>query len=295
MSYKMQNDQITDIIDNKPFVRVENVGCPICGNRFASRPIKALFGMTAHVAVCNECRIAFQTPRPSPEATLAYMNWRWASSDTYVSNVESQLKRGREQLDLVHTCISPPGSLLDFGAGSGSFVKVALESGWSAHGVERSGAARSNAINRYGVDLFEELPDTQYDVITMWDVVEHLRSPGEMLSGLSKNLKPSGLIFIETGNWENWERVVNGDKWHVYLLDHHFYFSPSSLSRLVSDAGYQDFRLLDVNRKNPGGLGNFRRMPRYTAQCWMAWLKAKMKWGNHGDIHTMIAVARKPG
>jgi SAM-dependent methyltransferase len=290
----MQTDRITDIIDSKTFVRAEHVGCPLCGGNYPSRPIKAQFGMTAHVAICEKDRLAFQTPRPSPEATLAYMNWRWGSDDSYVRDVQAQLGRGRAQLEFVHSHANPPGTLLDFGAGSGSFVKVARDAGWSAEGVERSRTARANALERYDLNLLEELPEKQYDVITLWDVIEHLRAPADMLTTLYANLKPGGQIFIETGNWENWQRVVNGDKWHVYLLDHHFYFSPSSLGKIVSDAGYQDFRLLDVNRKKPGGFGAFKKMPRYTAHSWAAWMNAKLKWGNHGDIVTMIAVARKP-
>lgn len=290
----MQPDKIIDVIDNRSFVRVEHVGCPICNATFASRPIKAQFGMVAHVAACPKCRLAFQTPRPSPEATLAYMNWRWGSSDKYVSDTKGQLARGNEQMGFVQSCISNPATLLDFGAGSGSFVKIARDAGWVAEGVERSEMARKNARTRYGVDLLEELPSREFDVITMWDVIEHLRSPAAMLKTVYNNLRRGGLIFIETGNWENWQRIVNGDKWHVYLLDHHFYFSPSSLSAIVRDAGYEEFHLLNANHCAPGGLASFRKMPRYTIRSWLGWLTAKMRWGAHGDIHTMIAVARKP-
>jgi SAM-dependent methyltransferase len=288
------SDGVFDIIDGKTFVRTDNVGCPLCGTERKSRPIDALFGMKAYVAVCDPCRIAFQTPRPSPEATLAYMNWRWNSADAYVSDVSSQRARGREQLEMIGQYMQKPGTLLDFGAGAGSFVRVARDAGWDAIGVERSDTARSKAKSVYDVSLLEELPDIEYDVITLWDVIEHLRDPEAMLRMLRKNLKPGGLIFVETGNWENWQRVVNGDKWHVYLLDHHFYFSPSSLSRLVANAGYESFSVLDVNRITPGGWGSFRKMPRYTAQSWAGWLRAKQKWPGHGNISTLVAVAQKP-
>jgi SAM-dependent methyltransferase len=250
--------------------------------------------MTAHVAICYPCRVAFQTPRASPEATLAYMNWRWRSHDSYVDDVEAQRARAAMQLRLVKRYCRPPGELLDFGAGSGAFVAYARENGWQAEGVERSNAARDKAHARFGVDLSIDLPDQQFDVITLWDVIEHLRDPGAIVTMLLTALKPGGAIFVETGNWENWQRIANAEKWHVYLLDHQFYFSPSSLAETMTRAGLVDFELLDVNRRPAPGLEHFRRMPRYTLRCWAACLLAWLRWPAHGDISTPVAIARRP-
>jgi hypothetical protein len=100
--------------------------------------------MTAVVSECRRCAIAYQSLRPSPEATLAYMNWRWASQDEYVANIDSQLTRARLQLSFVRQYVQS-GSLLDFGAGSGAFVRVARDGGFDAEGVERSDTAVANA------------------------------------------------------------------------------------------------------------------------------------------------------
>ena len=283
-----------DTIEGVTFRRTEAVACPLCKTERSSREIRVQFGMMAMVAECPPCRLAFQTPRPSPEATLAYMNWRWGSADQYVANREAQLKRGAEQLEFVRRYVAEPASLLDFGAGSGSFVYTAQRAGWQVTGVERSPVARRKALEVYGVDLLEVAPDREFDVITLWDVIEHLRSPEELLRQLRKHLAPGGLIFIETGNWECWLRTVNKEKWSVYLFDHHFYFSPASLARTLQNAGYGSFELLDANRVAPPGLGGIARMPRYASQCWMAYLAAKLRWRGHGDIATLIATARRP-
>jgi SAM-dependent methyltransferase len=255
--------------------------------------LPAGFDMTAHVAICKPCRIAFQTPRASPEATLAYMNWRWRSTDSYVDDVQAQRQRAAMQLGLVERYRKPPATLLDFGAGSGAFVAYAREVGWEAEGVERSDAARDKALSRFDVKLFEDLPDRQFDVITLWDVIEHLRNPGEIVKSLLGCLSLGGLIFVETGNWENWQRIANAEKWHVYLLDHQFYFSPSSLEKTMKRAGCADFELLDINRLATPGLDQFKRMPGYTLRCWVARLQARVKWPDHGNITTLIAVARR--
>ena len=115
------------------------------------------------------------------------MNWRWGSSDQYVADEGAQLGRGREQLDLVRRQITGNVSILDFGAGVGSFVRVARDAGWDAVGVERSGVARRTAEEKYGVVLLENLPQRLFDVITLWDVVEHLRTPKDILAQLYCN------------------------------------------------------------------------------------------------------------
>src|SRR5438874_6485518 len=114
-----------DIIEGQRFPRSAGVKCYLCGRPRESRRIAVSLGMHAMVAECPDCRIAFQSPRPSPEASLAYMNWRWRSTDNYVANRASQMQRAMEQIAYVKQFIDRPIRLLDFGAGSGSFVRAA--------------------------------------------------------------------------------------------------------------------------------------------------------------------------
>lgn len=198
------------------------------------------------------------------------------------------MRRAMKQIAHVRQLVDQPMSLMDFGAGSGSFVRAAIDQGWEATGVERSTAARERAKQFYGVELVERIDENQrFDVITMWDVVEHLRDPREVLSMLLGHLSPNGILFIETGNYENWQRVVERDKWGLYLFDHQFYFSPSSLQQVMQSAGFNGFRLLDCNHARPRVLKNLLR-PAKAARSWMEWMRAKSKWPEHGDMDVMI-------
>jgi SAM-dependent methyltransferase len=240
-----------DIIEGQRFPRSGEVRCYLCGRRQESRRIPVRFGMHAMVAECSNCRIAFQSPRPSPEASLAYMNWRWRSADSYVGSRASQMQRAMRQIAHVKQFVYRPIRLVDFGAGSGSFVRAALDHSWDATGIEQSTSARARAREFYDVKLREELREGRYDVATMWDVVEHLRDPREVLAMVRTYLVRDGLIFIATGNFENWRRVVEKARWTLYLFDHQFYFSPSSLRRVLRDAGCNGFCLLNCNRERP--------------------------------------------
>lgn len=182
-----------DIIEGQLFPRSGITGCYLCGEPGESRLISVNYGMNAMVAECPDCRIAFQSPLPSREASLAYMNWRWRSSDSYVRNRRNQMRRAMTQVGLDKKFMNGPLRLLDFGAGAGSFVRAALNQCWVATGIEQSSSARSRAKDFYNVELLEKPGEEKYDIITMWDFVEHLRDPGEVLVMVGQHLKKDGL------------------------------------------------------------------------------------------------------
>jgi len=284
---------IEDIIDGQRFVRTEAVGCYLCGKTQPSRRIPVAFGLQALVAECPDCRLAFQSPQPSPEASLAYMDWRWKSPDQYVGDRQRQLKRARSQASHVKRFVQGPIRLLDFGAGAGSFVRAALDQGWEATGVEQSTSARARAKEYYEVDLLGSLPDGRFDAITMWDVVEHLRDPRAVLKMLAEHLNPGGFLILETGNFENWKRVAQDDEWSLYLFDHQFYFTPASLRQVLREAGFPGFHLLNRGRSFPPILPWQLLSPSRTWQLWRQWAQAKSQWPEHGDINVMVVAAQR--
>ncbi len=280
-----------DRINGDRYPRLDPIACPLCGRVNDPRPIAARFDMQTSVAECVPCRLAYQTPRPSEEASRAYMNWRWSSGDRYVTDSESKRRAAREKLRQVEAVRSAPGRLLDFGAGSGAFVRASLDGGWDTVGVEQSEAAIARAREYYGVALQSALPDDRFDVITLWDVVEHLRDPIAVLRLLHDRLAEGGMLFLETGNYENWRRVLEGDRWGLYLLDHHFYFTPHSLEIATSQAGFSAFRVLDVDHSAPS-LRRLLTRPRWGMRAWRAYRDAQKAWPGHGDINVMVAVAK---
>lgn len=291
----MLNQTIVDVIEDRDFPRTEEVGCALCGAQQEPRQIAARFGMTAMVAECPACRLAYQTPRPSQEASLAYMNWRWRSSDQYVSDTIEQMRRATQQMAYVQSQVRAPTRLLDFGAGAGSFVRAALDQGWDAIGVEQSASAIERAKQFYNVDLCEMLPDERYEVITLWDVIEHLRDPEALLRQLSEHLTPEGLLFIETGNYESWRRLADGDRWSLYLFDHQYYFTPHSLAQIMRRAGFTDIALLNAHHGRPHlHPKHLLRQPGNLARSWIEWAKAKARWPDHGGVGMMVVVGRIP-
>lgn len=294
MKTTMISAPISDQVQGVSFPRGEEINCPLCGAYNPSQLIQARFGMQAMIAECLVCRVAYQSPRPSLEASVAYMNWRWQSSDAYVASKHNQLRRARVQLNLINRQFSQPGRLLDFGSGAGSFVYTACQHGWNAMGVEISASARQRAKLFYNIDLLEEIPKIQFDVVTLWDVIEHLPEPLSTLNQLKGKLAPGGWIILETGNYESWLRLAEKQRWGLYLFDHQFYFSPISLKIMLEKAGYSDFQLLKSNRTNPWTPRFIARRPDLIFSSWKYWWAANKLWSDHSNIHIMLASANKP-
>ena len=282
-----------DVINGIRFSRIEKTGCYLCGKRYEPRKIPVSFGMYALIAECPECRLAFQTPQPSYEASVAYMNWRWDSTDEYVGSEKNQMHRANCQIKIIENQIRKPNRLLDFGAGAGAFVKAALNHGWDATGIEQSNSVRERAKKYYDINLLKTISDESFDVVTLWDVIEHLRDPVGTLKIILEHIDDGGQIFIETGNYENWIRVLRDQKWDLYLFDHQFYFTPTSLNEVLHRAGFAGFSLLDCNHVYPS-LNPIRAVinPQDMMKSWHEWLKARIMWPGYGDINIMVAVGQ---
>lgn len=227
----------------------------------------------------------YQTPRPSDEASQAYMNARWRSGDRYVADASRKMKQARLKARLGRTIAPRARSLLDFGAGSGAFVAAARRARFAAVGLERSASARGRARDFYDVDLIESLPhNARYDVTTLRDVIEHLREPDGLLRFLRQRMTAGGLLVVETGNHESWKRLARRDRWGLYLLDHHFFFTPTSRESMLSGAGFLHFALVDLGRAAPKDGAKNREI--------VAQAEAVRRWPAPGDINVMIATAR---
>ena len=155
------------------------------------------------------------------------------------------------------------GRLLDIGCGTGIFCHAAESFGWEVQGIDEAEEAVAFAREHYGLTIhlgsFESLDVTpeSFDLVTMWDVIEHSRAPRRLLEEAIRCLKPGGLIAISTPNQRNIMEAVAGPLYRLtggrarqplekfYLIQHFLYFSPKTLRRLLVDAGLEivDFRL----------------------------------------------------
>jgi cyclopropane fatty-acyl-phospholipid synthase-like methyltransferase len=135
----------------------------------------------------------------------------------------------------------PPGRLLDVGAYAGVFVEIAARHGWDAVGLEPSHWAVQEARNQ-GLPMIEgtlesaDLPTAWYDVITLWDVIEHLTDPHAAIRRCHSLLKPGGLLVVHTMDIGSPFARLMGARWPWLMEMHLYFFSQRTLTAMIEKA-----------------------------------------------------------
>lgn len=141
------------------------------------------------------------------------------------------------------------GKHLDIGCGSGRYVHWMRQHGWDSQGIEISATAVKNAREaglsvRQTTLLEAGFPANQFDLITAWEVLEHLPRLSDNLSEISRILKEGGKFVGSVPNIESWEAELFGRKWQGLEIPYHLYhFSPKSLKCVLEEARLQLYKL----------------------------------------------------
>jgi 2-polyprenyl-3-methyl-5-hydroxy-6-metoxy-1,4-benzoquinol methylase len=140
-----------------------------------------------------------------------------------------------------------PRRVLDIGCAAGYFLSVMQEEGWQVTGLEPSDAIRVQAEKELGaknvcgglLGVDDDLAPGSFDLVTFWDVIEHIPDPRAALVRARKLLAPGGLLIVETQNVNSRAAKVLGKKWQHYKhAEHIYHFNKATLTRLLDEAGF---------------------------------------------------------
>ncbi|WP_104735112.1 class I SAM-dependent methyltransferase [Hanstruepera ponticola] len=129
--------------------------------------------------------------------------------------------------------------LLDIGCGTGDFLQAAKKNGWQVTGIEPNEKARNIANSKTDKSVLDskqlfELKENQFDVITLWHVLEHLPNIEKHLSTFKKLLKPNGTLIIAVPNFKSYDAQYYKSFWAAYDVPRHlWHFSKTAISRLL--------------------------------------------------------------
>jgi 2-polyprenyl-3-methyl-5-hydroxy-6-metoxy-1,4-benzoquinol methylase len=181
-------------------------------------------------------------------ADTDYNGYQYDSADYYtlasakLSDIECRWGfRSRHILGSILHHQASPDSLLDVGAGNGYFVSVAGgEFGIPATGIEISQMAVTFAWENLGVELMNgdvAKHRGKYDVVTSFNVIEHVDDPLEHLADLVRLLNPDGSLVITTPNPQCIQRLAVGlQRWKMICPPHHLNLFPlNALERLLAE------------------------------------------------------------
>ena len=137
------------------------------------------------------------------------------------------------------------GELFDIGAATGYFLDVARTRGWKVRGIDISAAAAAEALKK-GIEVkagtlgtVSYSPDS-FDAVTMFDVIEHVADPSQMLKQTSEILKAGGVVFGSTPDSLSVNARISGKGWHMLFPPEHLVLmNAKSLRILFEREGYE--------------------------------------------------------
>src|SRR3989344_9427506 len=181
----------------------------------SSENIRRLYHLSyMNINECKNCGLRFTDQATVPRITYTenyfkntnkeFFKDSWADYENYISK-SKKLKRFRTTLKKLEN-YADKGNILDLGCATGVFLDMAQKNGWKSYGVEISRFASDYARKEFKLNvktgdlLNVRLKDNSFDLVTMWDFIEHVDSPSKILSRINKLMKKDGTLFLLTIN-----------------------------------------------------------------------------------------------
>ncbi len=255
---------------------LEKINCPICESGF-SIPLE-FWRDNRYPAVrlvkCCGCGFYFQNPRLSQQLQnelygISYFNEGLFSGSTAAGTYFNQERESIRICDFAsmiqYEGIIPRGNkrLLEIGCAGGNFLVAARQVGWNVQGCEISSSAASHASNQYALDVHAgdlisaKYPTGYFEMVCMFDVLEHIPNINQFLSEIHRILVPRGVLFIalpvqtqsllfkmQRRLWDVKRIVLRGEKISPLMIDniHHLWeFNHDTIERLLNKNNFSIF------------------------------------------------------
>jgi 2-polyprenyl-3-methyl-5-hydroxy-6-metoxy-1,4-benzoquinol methylase len=235
--------------------------CPLCSSSYLRRVYE--FDEFS-VMRCSDCNNSWRSNMYDREQIAQIYCGKAYAENSYFSYDHAAVDRSsRTRFKNYHHAltylesITTVGKLLDVGCGSGAFLSIARQSGWDLHGVEMSPVLSQLCQRTLGISVttgrFEELslPSDSYDVVAMWDIIEHVIDPVSCIQKVKALLRPGGIAVFCTPDEDS---LLARTGSILYKLTGSYYSYPAFAlhppyhTYFFSQRGFT--RLLEANRLN---------------------------------------------
>lgn len=238
----------------------QEINCLICG----SKKIKFFCEKNRYnIYNCQDCKVGFVWPEPANLADIYQAPYYKGGFVCGQENKFGYVDYEEDKKPMRETFVSYLNIILklttgkkifDVGAATGYFLDLAKRAGWQTSGIEISEYAAKIACDK-GHQVFigslENLNNREkYDVVTMWDVLEHLADPKKYLKSVYDILHQEGILAINTINRSSWWARLWGRNWQAIIPPEHlYYYSVESLKILLEQGGFRIIEKLIIAKK----------------------------------------------
>lgn len=237
----------------------EYINCNLCGGRNVTvrySNVARIHTETTQVVECDACGLVYLNPR------LARLADNFTMDDAYLHQFylphyqrlgllteTKELDREQNYQFYQYALVQMQpyrvtNRVLDVGCAIGLFLAAAQRDGWQSFGIEPSSHLGSYGREKFGLSIAEgvlnqlDFPQNYFDVVTLWDVTEHLLDPVAVYQLVNRVLRPGGLLLLRMPNWESLTRKLVGPAWDMFVTDHFYYFTPAMLGKLLQQTGF---------------------------------------------------------
>ena len=234
--------------------------CPICNHETSSYCAKD----RANYFRCNFCGTIFQQPLPTLDEMMDYANTEYSGGlyKDYLDANELKYATFEYRLDKVmeafrkqnHLGMSP--RILDVGCSNGRFIEVAIRNGIDAWGLELSENAIAAAAPDTRARIFhgdankiESMGIEKFNIITAFDLIEHLFDPISFLNSLSKIVAKNGILVMTTPDASSFVRLAMGKNWSMLQpFQHTILLSRKASKILMQKTSYTNISVTSTKK-----------------------------------------------
>lgn len=228
-------------------INMTNARCPACGfDHIADCWATGRIPGDKAVLWCGSCGYGWQHPLPTPEMIREY----YSTSSTYnLHGANEKENASRRRLDRIGRLMPNRGALLDIGCGLGHFLLLAEKDGWDVVGVEPQKSAADYCRKQHKIEVHQgfvgdlDLTPGSFDVVTLWDVLEHVHDYPRFLAECARLAAPGGLLIMAVPNASGWPARIFRGEWRYVMFTHLSYFSIPHIRRAVEGLDLEIVRM----------------------------------------------------
>lgn len=226
-----------------PAFMQEDIKCCVCGNDKPSQFELKYSKEKYAVVTCNTCSLHFIPPYYRKKIQYTQYKNQDVTNAVRAGNNWIKVQRHKLRFRFIKPFVGS-GKLFDLGAGWGHFMLAGKELGYDVYGVEISEQPYLYCVNDLKlpvdhIDFFEMDENKKFDLVTMWDVLEHIDKADVFLDKCARLTKPGGYLVLQVPQIDSYFAKRHKDNWKMMGLDHVNYFSKKTITQILANHGFE--------------------------------------------------------